>query len=107
MFRLLILTTLVVGAATAAAIPTATAEPTDAIPGDGVYQVGTGDLQPGTYHSPGPSNPDDVCTWTTQSRLDNGVSMNSKSSSSQLTVTIPDTAFEFETEGCQPWQRVP
>ncbi|MGB0969395.1 MAG: hypothetical protein ACPGVG_00330 [Mycobacterium sp.] len=102
----MILPTLVAGAAITAATPTAGAEPTDMIPGDGVYQVGIEDLRPGTYHSPGPSNPDGVCTWTTQSRLDNGVSMNSKSSSSQLAVTIPETAFEFETEGCQPWHRV-
>ena len=75
MLRLLILPTLVVGAAITAAIPTATAEPADVILGDGVYQVGIEDLQPGNYHSPGPSNPDGVCTWTTQSRLDNGVSI--------------------------------
>ena len=96
---------LLVGGVIAAATPVAGAEPTDPIPGDGVYQVGA-EVVPGSYRSLGPSDPDGVCTWTTQSRLDNGVSMKSKTSTGQLDVTIPDTAFEFETEGCLPWQRV-
>lgn len=103
-----------------AAAPPAVAVPINPIPGNGVFRVGT-DIEPGIYHTNGPSNPLIVvagnmsaissvasCTWFTHSKpaanADDVISTNS--SLGAMNVMVSTKVAAFETKDCQPWRRV-
>jgi hypothetical protein len=95
---------LVIGAVAA---PTAHADASGSIPGNGVFQVGA-EVAPGTYKSAGPSPAGGMCSWTTHSSL--GVSMDDivdgNASTGQIYAQIPATVKAFETVGCSTWSRI-
>lgn len=99
----------IAGAALACAVtaPSALAQPSGTIPGDGVFQVGV-EVAPGTYKSAGPVPSGGMCSWSTHRSL--GVSMDDmvdgNASSGQLYAQIPSTVAAFETVGCATWIRV-
>lgn len=96
--------TVLVGGLTA---PDALAEPSQTIPGDGMFRVGV-DIAPGTYKSAGPSSRDGMCSWSTHSAV--GVSsddmVDANASSGQLYASIPGTVKAFQTTGCQTWVKI-
>ncbi len=103
-------------AAIALASP-ARAEPSDQIPGNGVFLVGT-DILPGTYRTEGPANPLilifgrvselSTCSWSTHSTpaasTDDIVDTNT--SMGPMSVVIPATVAAFQTMNCKLWIRV-
>lgn len=103
-------------AAIALASP-APAEPSDQIPGNGVFHVGT-EIAPGTYHTQGPSNPLilvfgkvsplSTCSWLTHSTpgASNDDIVDANSSLGPMYAKVPATVAAFETMNCQPWTRV-
>lgn len=86
------------------AVPSANAQPSNTISGDGVYLVGT-DVQPGTYVSDSPG----YCSWYRLSSL-NGESNNiidsDNSASGKQYVTIKPTDVAFKTLSCSTWSLV-
>ncbi len=71
--------------------------------GEGTYTVG-GDIQPGIYHTSGPSGDID-CYWERDSDLSgttDSIIANNLSSGPQ-TVRISSTDAAFQTKGCAPW----
>ena len=70
------------------------------IGGDGIYRVGA-DIEPGTYHSPGPS--DTACYWAgldaQDEILDNGLSRGPS------VVNVQPTDAAVETANCQPFTK--
>jgi hypothetical protein len=96
---------------------TALADPSDPIPGNGVFHVGT-DIAPGTYHTQGPSNPLilvfgkvsplSTCSWLTHSTpgAGNDDIVDSNSSMGPMYAKVPATVAAFETTNCQPWTQV-
>jgi hypothetical protein len=104
-------------AAIALASPAA-ADPSDQIPGDGVFQVGT-DIAPGVYRTAGPGGPfiitindvyteSSMCTWFTHSTSAATMEdvVNTNTSVGPMYVKIPATVKAFETRHCQPWMRL-
>jgi len=103
-------------AAIALASP-AVAEPSDEIPGDGVFQVGA-EIAPGLYHTNGPSNPyvpvfgeviaESMCRWLTYGTPDANKDhvVGTDSSMGPMYANVPATVAAFETVNCQPWTRV-
>ncbi|WP_236057286.1 hypothetical protein [Mycobacterium sp. SM1] len=93
-------------AAVALASP-ALAQPSGEIPGDGVFKVGT-DVAPGTYHTQGPSDWSEICSWATYSTL--GATeddmVDGDVSRGPMYANVPATVAAFETNGCQPWTPV-
>jgi hypothetical protein len=97
--------------------PPTVAQPSDQIPGNGVFRVGT-DIAPGTYQTQGPSNPLIIvlgrisplssCSWSTHSTPEAGPGdvVNANTSMGPMYATIPDTVAAFETRNCLPWTRV-
>jgi hypothetical protein len=95
----------------------AVAEPSDQIPGNGVFQVGP-DIAPGLYHTNGPSNPlilifgkvSDLstCSWFTHSTpaASKQDVVETNSSLSPMYANVPATVKAFESMNCQPWTRV-
>jgi hypothetical protein len=92
------------------------------VPGNGVFRVGV-DVAPGTYRTNGPTSAGATCSWATHRTLGAGwlgippiarpddVSgtsdiVDGNASTGQLYAKIPPTVAAFETNGCQPWQRV-
>ncbi len=93
------------------------AQPSDQIPGNGVFQVGT-DIAPGTYQTQGPSNPLIIvlgrvsplssCSWSTHSTPEAGTGdiVAANTSMGPMYATIPPTVTAFQTMNCLPWIRV-
>lgn len=109
-------TVLVAGAAAITLAAPATAQPNVQVAGNGVFRVGV-EIEPGTYRSPGPSNPlilvlGDVspislCSWSlhsTPAATDADLTDAGNSLGPAL-VNIPATAAAFKTQNCQPWTR--
>lgn len=71
---------------------------------DGVFLVGQ-DIQPGTYHSPGPKDPGNECNWERLSGLGGeGTDVIAfMFSQGQQTVEIKPEDKAFSTKNCQPW----
>jgi hypothetical protein len=102
--------------AIAVASPTL-ADPSDQIPGNGVFQVGP-DIAPGTYQTQGPSNPLilvfgrvsplSTCSWKTHSTPGAGGDdiVDSNTSMGPMYAKVPATVAAFETMNCQTWTRV-
>jgi hypothetical protein len=99
-------------------VPSASAEPTDAIPGNGFFVVGS-DVAPGLYRTDGSASTfgvwvNDVptegsmCLWFTYStpdaNKDHVVATNI--SIGPMYATINETVKAFESQNCQPWTRV-
>lgn len=88
----------------AATPPGATQAPAPAatkrIGGDGIYRVGA-DIEPGTYHSPGPSS--SACYWARLDArdeiLDNGLSRGPS------VVNVQPSDAAVETSNCQPFTK--
>jgi hypothetical protein len=83
--------------------------PGQAIPGDGVFIVGT-DVEPGTYQNGGdadvlePHGP--LCLWARLSDLaDPSHALQSGLGRERFTVTIEATDAGFQTDGCEGWVR--
>jgi hypothetical protein len=88
----------------AATRPGATRAPAPAarsrIGGDGIYRVGA-DIEPGTYHSPGPSN--SACYWA---RLDaQDEILDNSLSRGPSVVDVQPTDAAVETANCQPFTK--
>ena len=83
------------GATQAAAVPAKSR-----IGGNGIYRVGA-DIEPGTYHSPGPSN--SACYWARLDAqdeiLDNGLSRGPS------VIHVQPTDAAIETDNCQPFTK--
>lgn len=71
------------------------------------HKVGTG-IQPGTYTSPGPTNPYAPCEWVRMGTDPSGKPAVNGSGQSRgpVTVTIKPTDTEFRTSFCGDWVRV-
>ncbi len=104
-------------AAIAFAAP-AVGEPTDEIPGNGVFIVGP-DISPGLYHSGGSASAfgvwinnvptqDSMCSWFTYSTPDANKDhvLQTNTSIGPMYANINTTVKAFESRNCQPWQRV-
>ncbi|MCW2689820.1 MAG: conserved hypothetical secreted protein [Mycobacterium sp.] len=76
------------------------------IPGNGVFRVGV--AAAGTYRSAGSASSGGTCSWATHRTLGAGSSdiVDRNASTGQLYAQIPSTVAAFETNGCQPWQKV-
>jgi hypothetical protein len=75
--------------------------PTTTINGDGTYAVGS-DIAPGTYSSAGPVG-DSPCYWK---RLNGSTVVDNALSKKPQVVQIDSGDTTFETDDCQPWQRL-
>lgn len=106
-----------IATAIAVAAPTL-ADPSDQIPGNGVFQVGA-DIAPGTYQTQGPSNPLVLvfgrpsplssCSWKMHRTPGAGGDdiVDANTAMGPMYAKIPATGVAaFETANCQPWTRV-
>jgi hypothetical protein len=75
--------------------------PTTTIDGDGTYAVGT-DIASGTYSSAGPVG-DSACYWK---RVNGNTVVDNALSKKPQVVQIDSGDTAFETDDCQPWQRL-
>ena len=111
-------TGLVAAVAAVASVPHAGADPMDPIPGNGFFLVGP-DIAPGLYRTDGTASTfgvwiNDVptegsmCLWFTYSTpdatKDHVVATNM--SLGPMYTTINETVKAFESQNCQPWNRV-
>ena len=111
-------TGLVAVVAAVASVPHAGADPMDPIPGNGFFLVGP-DIAPGLYRTDGTASTfgvwiNDVptegsmCLWFTYStpdaNKDHVVATNM--SLGPMYTTINETVKAFESQNCQPWNRV-
>ena len=69
--------------------------------GNGVFEVGT-DVQPGTYTSEGPEDPELPCTYKVSTDEAGDEIISSKITQSSGTVTLEEGQF-FTSEYCMPW----
>ena len=108
-----------VAAAVAAALaPPAAADPLNPIPGNGFFLVGA-DVSPGLYRTDGSASTfgvyindvptqDSMCLWFTYStpdaNKDHVVATNM--SVGPMYATLNETVRAFESQNCQPWNRV-
>ncbi len=102
-----------------ASAPSASADPMDPVPGNGVFQVGA-DIAPGLYRTGGSASPwtvwinnvptqDSMCSWFTYSTPDANKEhvLQANTSVGPMYASIPSTVKAFESQNCQPWTRVP
>lgn len=68
---------------------------------DGIYAVGTGDVQPGTYRAAGSTN----CFWERLLALSNQEVLGNRAGSGPSMVTILPTDGAFRSTGCGTWVR--
>ena len=66
---------------------------------DGIYAVGTGGVQPGTYRAAGSV----TCTWARLLALSNMEVLANRSGSGPSIVTINPTDGAFQSSGCGSW----
>jgi len=66
---------------------------------DGIYAVGTGGVQPGTYRAAG----SETCTWARLLALSNPEVLANRSGSGPSIVTINPTDGAFQSSGCGTW----
>jgi hypothetical protein len=66
---------------------------------DGIYKVGTGGIQPGTYRAAGSAN----CYWARLLALSNPEILNNRAGSGPSVVTILPTDGGFQSTGCGTW----
>ncbi|WP_405739819.1 hypothetical protein OG885_38055 [Streptomyces sp. NBC_00028] len=88
--------------------PSADKVPSDGIPGDGTYVVGS-DIKPGTYRSDGPQGGQTTsCYWARLSGTSGEAKdiIANEGTSGQTTVTIAATDKAFTTMGCKPWKKI-
>ena len=99
--------------------PPAIADPSDTIPGDGVFLVGP-DIAPGLYRTDGTASTwgvwinniptqDEMCSWFTYSTPDAAKDhvVQANNSMGPMYANINTTIKAFESHNCQPWTRVP
>jgi hypothetical protein len=104
-------------AAIAFAAP-AVGEPTDEIPGNGVFIVGP-DISPGLYHTAGSASafgvwinnvptPESMCSWFTYStpEPDKEHVLQTNTAIYGMYANINTAVKAFESQNCQPWHRV-
>ncbi|MDH6513724.1 hypothetical protein M2163_009304 [Streptomyces sp. SAI-135] len=87
--------------------PSASKVPSDGIPGDGTYVVGS-DIKPGTYRSEGPQGGlVTSCYWARLSSTSGEAKdiIANDATSGQATVTIAATDKAFTTTGCKAWKK--
>jgi hypothetical protein len=102
-----------------ASAPSASADPMDPIPGNGVFQVGA-DIAPGLYRTAGSASTigvwinnvptqDSMCAWFTYSTPDASKDhvVQTNMSVGPMYANINSTVKAFESQNCQPWTRVP
>ena len=102
-----------------ASSPPANAAPLDPIPGNGVFVVGP-DIAPGLYRTAGSASAFGVwinnvptqgsmCAWFTYSTPDANKDhvVQTNMSVGPMFANINTTIKAFESQNCQPWERVP
>ena len=102
-----------------ASAPPAGADPMDPIPGNSVFLVGP-DIAPGLYRTAGSASTFGVwinnvptqasmCSWFTYSTPDANKEhvLQANTSVGPMYASIPATVKAFESQNCQPWERVP
>ncbi len=102
-----------------ASSPPANADPLDPIPGNGVFVVGP-DIAPGLYRTAGSASAFGVwinnvptqgsmCAWFTYSTPDANKDhvVQTNMSVGPMFANINTTIKAFESQNCQPWERVP
>jgi hypothetical protein len=102
-----------------ASAPPAAADPMDPIPGNGVFQVGP-DIAPGLYRTAGSGSTfgvwinnvptqSSMCAWFTYSTPDANKDhvIQTNMSVGPMYANINTTVKAFESQNCQPWERVP
>jgi hypothetical protein len=110
----------VAGLVVVALAPPALADPMDPIPGNGVFVVGP-DIAPGLYRTAGSASTFGVwinnvptqgsmCSWFTYSTPDANKEhvVQANTSVGPMFASInSQTVKAFESQNCQPWERVP
>jgi hypothetical protein len=110
----------VAGLVVIALAPPAVADPMDPIPGNGVFVVGP-DIAPGLYRTAGSASTFGVwinnvptqgsmCSWFTYSTPDANKEhvVQANTSVGPMFASInSQTVKAFESQNCQPWERVP
>ena len=99
--------------------PPANADPLDPIPGNGVFVVGP-DIAPGLYRTAGSASTfgvwinnvptqSSMCAWFTYSTPDANKDhvVQTNMSVGPMFANINTTIKAFESQNCQPWERVP
>ena len=110
---------IVVGALAIGFAAPASADPLDPIPGNGVFIVGP-DIAPGLYRTAGSASTfgvwinnvptqDSMCAWFTYSTPDANKEhvLQTNISVGPMFANINTTIKAFESQNCQPWERVP